>query len=530
MSHRTSSLLAVLTVTVMAVSAPVAAQSLGTFRWQLQPYCNVLTLAVTQSGGVYRLEGADDQCGAGESASAIGTAFPNPDGSIGMGLTIVAAPGGAPVHVDATIKIASLGGTWRDSAGNTGSLMFTPGTGVGGSPRPVAGTIGALAVNPSQVQLRVTGGCPSGQLMQSINQDGSVACAAGGVGNITGVGAALGGGLQGGGSSGDVTLGLATIPGGGFSFDNPNGFVARGENGIATTLPAFGTGTRLLWYPRKGAFRAGRAGSDGWDHANIGDFSVAMGFGTRASGSFSLATGSLSVAAGRFSSALGVSSQAFGDASLAMGSNSAAHGEGAVAIGQFLTAVGRGSVTLGFTASTTAAAVGSFVYGDRSTNTVIESTAPNEFVVRAAGGFAFFTNSQHTLGVGIPNGGTQWLSISDVHAKEGFRDLDGDDLLAKFAQMPVREWSYKAQGSSIRHVGPTAQDFRAAFGLGEDPLRIGTLDASGIALAGVKALEARTRGLADENRRLTRENEALATELAALTERLETLERLIRKR
>jgi hypothetical protein len=246
-----------------------------------------------------------------------------------------------------------------------------------------------------------------------------------------------------------------------------------------------------------------------------------MGFGTRATGAFSLATGSVSVAAGRFSSALGVGSEAFGDASLAMGSHSAAHGYGAVAIGEFATAAGPNSVTLGFAARTTAAAAGSFVYGDRSVSTsFVTSSAPNEFLVRAAGGVAFFTNAALTTGAGLAINGSQWLQLSDVNAKEGFRDLDGDALLARFAQMPVREWSYKAQGPSIRHVGPTAQDFRAAFGLGEDPLRIGTLDAAGIALAGVKALEARTRTLADENWRLAREKDDLHA-------RVKRLERLI---
>ncbi len=70
------------------------AQPLGTFRWQLQPYCNVLTVVVTQVGAVYRVEGTDDQCGAATAASVIGTAFPNPNGSIGFGLNVVAAPGG----------------------------------------------------------------------------------------------------------------------------------------------------------------------------------------------------------------------------------------------------------------------------------------------------------------------------------------------------------------------------------------------------------------------------------------------------
>ena len=86
--------------------------------------------------------------------------------------------------------------------------------------------------------------------------------------------------------------------------------------------------------------------------------------------------------------------------------------------------------------------------------------------------------------------------------------------------MPIHEWNYKSQESGIRHVGPTAQDFYAAFGLGEDPLRIGTMDADGIALAGVKALEARTRALVAENAalrmRLDKETSGLRAELEAL--------------
>lgn len=98
-------------------------QPLGTYRWQLQPYCNIVTLAVVQQGGQYQLDGQDDQCGATVRASVVGLAYPNPDGSIGFGLTIVTAPGATPVHVNAAIAIASLSGSWRDSAGNTGTFV-----------------------------------------------------------------------------------------------------------------------------------------------------------------------------------------------------------------------------------------------------------------------------------------------------------------------------------------------------------------------------------------------------------------------
>ena len=140
------------------------AQSIGTFRWQLQPYCNVVTLSITQAGAVYTLDGYDDQCGAATRAPVTGSAVPNPDGTIEIGFGIVASPDARPVHVAVAINTATLGGTWTDSAGHSGTFAFTPIGGTGGAPRPAAtGTIGAAEVNPEQVQLRVSGACPSGQ-------------------------------------------------------------------------------------------------------------------------------------------------------------------------------------------------------------------------------------------------------------------------------------------------------------------------------------------------------------------------------
>ena len=98
-SHRGSQsvvpVISLAALVVVVTSIPAAAQPLGTARWQLQPYCNVLTLAITQNGTVFTLDGVDDLCGAGP-ASALGTAFFNPDGTVGMGLHLVAAPGAAP--------------------------------------------------------------------------------------------------------------------------------------------------------------------------------------------------------------------------------------------------------------------------------------------------------------------------------------------------------------------------------------------------------------------------------------------------
>jgi hypothetical protein len=120
---------------VLVFTTSAFAQPLGSFRWQQQPYCNLLTLNVIGEGGNYTLDGTDDLCGADQKATVTGIASQNADGTIGFGLTIVGPPGGA-VHLTATINLVTLGGTWSDSNGNTGLFVFTPGAGVPGSSRP----------------------------------------------------------------------------------------------------------------------------------------------------------------------------------------------------------------------------------------------------------------------------------------------------------------------------------------------------------------------------------------------------------
>ena len=117
----------------LLVPAMSHAQPLGSFTWQLQPFCNRVTVNVRQDGAVYTLDGYDDQCGAAQRAAIVGLAMPNPDGTIGFGLNVV-TPAGQPVSVEARITLASLSGTWTDSGGNTGAFAF--GANTGGSPRP----------------------------------------------------------------------------------------------------------------------------------------------------------------------------------------------------------------------------------------------------------------------------------------------------------------------------------------------------------------------------------------------------------
>ncbi len=94
---------------------------------------------------------------------------------------------------------------------------------------------------------------------------------------------------------------------------------------------------------------------------------------------------------------------------------------------------------------------------------------------------------------------------------------EGESVLEKIADMPIPSWTYKAQDTSIRHVGPMAQDFYAAFGLGQDTLTITTSDISGVNMLAIQALETRTRELAELRQRLSA-LEAALEQLEAVTQ------------
>lgn len=75
---------------------------------------------------------------------------------------------------------------------------------------------------------------------------------------------------------------------------------------------------------------------------------------------------------------------------------------------------------------------------------------------------------------------------SDRNAKEGFAPVDTRAILDRVAGLPIETWRYKGDG--IRHIGPMAQDFAAAFNVGPDDRHIDLIDASGVALAAIQAL------------------------------------------
>ena len=106
--------------------------------------------------------------------------------------------------------------------------------------------------------------------------------------------------------------------------------------------------------------------------------------------------------------------------------------------------------------------------------------------------------------------------------KENFTLVDGHTVLETLATMPISTWNYKTDDASIRHMGPMAQDFYTAFGLGTDAEHIAPLDANGVAMAAIQALHQKEQAQAERIADLETQN-------AQLLQRLEALEALVQK-
>lgn len=116
--------------------SPATSQVLGTFRWRMAPFCNVLTLDVEQQGVIGLLSGTDDGCGAPVAGATSGRALQGPTGAVTFTLSTM-RPDGIAVATSATVDVATGSGTWSDEFGNSGTLVFNPAAPPPGTPRGV---------------------------------------------------------------------------------------------------------------------------------------------------------------------------------------------------------------------------------------------------------------------------------------------------------------------------------------------------------------------------------------------------------
>jgi hypothetical protein len=254
---------------------------------------------------------------------------------------------------------------------------------------------------------------------------------------------------------------------------------------------------------------------------------IAGGYGNTASGGYSTIGGGAlnsvydrsTVSGGEYNAAAAEGSTVAGG-----GHNTASGAYSTVAGGLKNTASGTSSFAAGFVADANFG--GCFVWSDGTIDNPTRCDGPNRFVARAEGGVYFYagndgTNAQgHYTGVALLPGAQAWTAASDRAGKDNLRPIDPTDVLRKVAAMPIATWNWRSQDVSVRHMGPMAQDFHAAFGLGETPKGISTIDADGVALAAIQGLHRQLKQKTREIARLT----AKVGELDILKRKLEAIE------
>lgn len=109
--------------------------------------------------------------------------------------------------------------------------------------------------------------------------------------------------------------------------------------------------------------------------------------------------------------------------------------------------------------------------------------------------------------------------ISDREQKTNFAAVDPIEVLERLRAVPIELWTYKSDANNTRHLGPMAQDFHAAFGVGLDDRHIATVDADGVAFAAIQGLD----------RKLEKEVKERDARIAQLEARVEMLSAEIRR-
>lgn len=388
-------------------------------------------------------------------------------------------------------------------------------------------------------------------------------------------GAFIGGGVQnsvGGnygatlGAGNNIASGAASIVIGAHSTASGDGSIAMGTGSTASG----GNSTAIGYHTTAAGLYST---SLGYSTTSSNSFTTAMGYQTFAGGEGSTAVGYQAAAGGFAAAAVGYQTIAGGVCAIALGDSTTANGVDSMSAGFGSVAKHDGSFVWGDRStddpfSTTAknqfliratGGVGINTTNPASPLTVktansahgIEQTDGTIRMATYVGGTInggyFGTVSNHKLGfytddgpadmmlntnhcVGIGNAsptnllqvvnaycdGSSWHNASDRNLKQNFADLDTGAVLEKIVAMPIQSWSYKTQLGE-KHIGPVAQDFRAAFGLGDSDRSISTVDEGGVALAAIQGL----------NEKLEMRSEKLEVENAELKARLEKVEHLL---
>lgn len=129
----------------------------------------------------------------------------------------------------------------------------------------------------------------------------------------------------------------------------------------------------------------------------------------------------------------------------------------------------------------------------------------------------------------LDNGGNMTIAgiLSQSSSRQRKRSIiavDGEALLRRASQVAIKRWRYLDDTSDAEHLGPMAEDFHRAFGLGPDNAHIAASDIAGVALASTTALHRLVDQQEQEIARLRQESADLRWRLDAIEARLSRVE------
>jgi len=144
-----------------------------------------------------------------------------------------------------------------------------------------------------------------------------------------------------------------------------------------------------------------------------------------------------------------------------------------------------------------------------------------------AGSLVFFSTQHELHEMWLDGSGNLTLNgaltqHSDRNAKKNVVPVNPRSVLDKVALLPITQWSYKAD-TDTRHIGPMAQDFKAAFEVGADDKFIAAVDEEGVALAAIQGLNQKL----DEKDAEIETLKEKAAKVDSLEKRLTGLERMV---
>lgn len=394
--------------------------------------------------------------------------------------------------------------------GNTAGNFSTVGGGEANTSEGIRATIGGGASNTANRNSAVIAGGYGNKASQSFATIGG-----GNVNTADGMYTTISGG------SGNRAVGRMSTIGGGTRNQALSAYatVGGGSYNLAiggTSTIAGGTGNQALGI---GSTIGGGAGNN---TAGL-QSTISGGLSNRVTDNYSLVAGGRQNVAGNENNDLEDAVYA------SVGGGYGNHAGGAYATvpgGHANQAMGDYSIAVGNQAQIDSTHPGTFLFAD-SNDFPFHSSAPNEFAVRATGGVRFVTaldrNGTPLTGVQLVSGSGSWETLSDRTAKAAVIPVDSHKILERLMEVPVSTWRYIGQDETVRHIGPMAQDFYAAFGMGTDEHFIGSVDADGVSMAAIQGLyqvvqekDARISVLESQNAEMKQRLDALESRLTRL--------------